>query len=44
MTRMSKEIKLAVANEIVYKLWAKGLISDKEKDIIIEKNKQKILS
>ena len=40
---MSKEIQLAIANQMVLILWEKDLISTKEKDEIIRKNKLKIL-
>jgi len=40
---MSKEIQLAIANEMVLILWEKDLISTKEKDEIIRKNELKIL-
>jgi hypothetical protein len=38
---MSKEIQLAVANQMVLILWEKDLISTKEKDEIIRKNELK---
>ena len=41
---MSKEIQLAIANQMVLILWEKDLISTKEKDEIIRKNELKILS
>ena len=40
---MSKEIQLAIANQMVLILWEKDLISTKEKDEIIRKNELKIL-
>lgn len=40
---MSKEIQLALANELVLILWEKDLITTAEKDEIIRKNKLKIL-
>ena len=38
---MSKEIQLAIANQMVLILWEKDLISTKEKDEIIRKNELK---
>lgn len=40
---MSKEMQLALANELVLILWEKDLISTEEKDEILRKNKVKIL-
>lgn len=40
---MSKEMQLAVANEMVLMLWEKDLISTEEKDEILRKNELKIL-
>lgn len=39
---MSKEMQLALANEMVLILWEKDLISTEEKDEILRKNKLKI--
>ena len=41
---MSKEMQLALANEMVLMLWEKDLITDEERDEIMRKNKLKILS
>lgn len=40
---MSKEMQLALANEMVLILWEKDLISTEEKDEILRKNKLRIL-
>ena len=40
---MSKEMQLAVANEMVLMLWEKDLISTEERDEIMRKNELKIL-
>ena len=40
---MSKEMQLAVANEMVLMLWEKDLISTEERDEILRKNELKIL-
>lgn len=42
--KQSNELRLAIANCIVEKLWVNGLITDEEKKKIDEKNKNKILS
>lgn len=40
----SKELKIAFANAIVEKLWLKGLLTDEQKERIIQKNSLLILS
>ena len=39
----SRQIKIAIANAIVERLWIKGLLTDTEKDKIISKNELSFL-